>query len=266
MEVIVLGCGTSTGVPLIGCRCPICTSDHPRNKRLRTSVWMTWDGRGILVDTSTDLRFQAIRYGIPRVDAVLFTHSHADHIHGIDELRLFNAIQKDQIPCFGSSGTLDYLRRAFNYIFEPVDNGLTYIPRLTLQEIQGPFRLFEKDIIPLDASHGPMGPVLGFRIGRFAYLTDVASVPEESMQLMEDLDVLILDALRPTYHPSHLTIEAATDLALQIGANQTFFTHMSHDVDYEVINPSLPKGVELAYDGLRFQIDECGYGKASGAR
>ena len=105
LEVIVLGCGTSTGVPLIGCRCPICTSDHPRNKRLRTSVWMTWDGRGILVDTSTDLRFQAIRYGIPRVDAVLFTHSHADHIHGIDELRLFNALQKGQIPCFGSSGT-----------------------------------------------------------------------------------------------------------------------------------------------------------------
>ena len=257
MKVIVLGCGTSTGVPVIGCQCHICSTDHPRNRRLRASVWMTWNEKGILVDTSTDLRFQAIRNGIPRVDAVLFTHSHADHIHGIDELRSFNALQKSQIPCFGSSATLDYLRQSFAYIFDPIDNGLTYIPRLTLEKIQGPFKLFEKDIVPLEASHGPMGPVLGFRVGRFAYLTDVASVPGETLELMRGLDVLILDALRSAYHPSHLTIEDATKMALEIGAKRTFFTHMSHDVDYDVVNPTLPKGVELAYDGLCIQLDDC---------
>ncbi len=213
---------------------------------------MSWDGKGILVDTSTDLRYQALRFQVPRVDAVLYTHSHADHIHGIDELRAYNTIQKSEILCYGSVPTVAYLRRAFRYIFEPEDNGLTYIPRLDTKVIDGPFRLFGMEIVPLPASHGPSGSVWGYRMGPFAYLTDVASVPEETLNLMKGLDALILDALRPSYHPSHLTIEAATELALRIGAKRTYFTHMSHDVEYEETNAALPSGIELAYDGLQF--------------
>lgn len=252
LKVIVLGCGTSTGVPHIGCRCSVCTSGNPKNRRLRASIWMTWEGKGVLVDTSTDLRYQAIRFQVPRVDAVLYTHSHADHIHGIDELRSFNAIQKTEIPCYGSAWTIGYLERAFQYIFSPgEEDGATYIPRLSTRVIEGPFRLFGAEVTPLPADHGPGGPVFGYRIGPFAYLTDVASVPEATLGLMKGLEALILDALRPTFHPSHLTIEVATALALRIGAKRTYFTHMSHDVDYDAINGSLPRGIELAYDGLQ---------------
>ncbi|MFQ5912740.1 MAG: MBL fold metallo-hydrolase [Nitrospinota bacterium] len=258
MKVIVLGCGTSTGVPSIGCRCSVCTSDNPRDHRLRASVWMSWGRRGILVDSSTDLRHQALKFQLPRVDAVLYTHSHADHIHGIDELRAYNAIQKSEIPCYGSARTIAYLGRAFKYIFAPEDNGMTYIPRLVPNVIDGPFSLFGREIIPLPASHGPYGPVLGFRVGLFAYLTDVASVPERTLGLMRGLEALILDALRPSHHPAHLTIETASELALRIGANRTYFTHMSHDVDYEETNANLPAGVELAYDGLQLTFQEPG--------
>lgn len=217
---------------------------------------MSWGRSGILVDTSTDLRYQALKFQVPRVDAVLYTHSHADHIHGIDELRSFNAVQKSEIPCYGSAQTIAYLRRAFEYIFSPENDGAAYVPRLTAQVIDGPFNLFGREVIPLPASHGPGGPVYGFRVGPFAYLTDVASVPGETLELMRGLEALILDALRPSYHPSHLTIEAASELALRIGANQTYLTHMSHDVDYEETNANLPPGVELAYDGLRLSFPE----------
>jgi phosphoribosyl 1,2-cyclic phosphate phosphodiesterase len=254
MKVIVLGCGTSTGVPNIGCQCSVCTSDNPKNRRLRASIWMSWDGKGILVDTSTDLRHQALKFKVARVDAVLYTHSHADHIHGIDELRSYNALQKTEIPCYGSAQTMNYLQGAFRYIFSPEENGLTYIPRLTTRVIDGPFDLFGQGVVPLLAFHGPSGPVFGYRVGPFAYLTDVASVPDETLALMGGLEVLILDALRPSYHPSHLTIEAATDLASRIGAAQTYFTHMSHDAEYDEINASLPSGIELAYDGLQLDF------------
>jgi phosphoribosyl 1,2-cyclic phosphate phosphodiesterase len=217
---------------------------------------MSWDGKGVLVDTTTDLRSQALRHQISRVDAVLYTHSHADHIHGIDELRAYNALQKSEIPCFGSDRTLAYLRRSFAYIFDPEENGMTYIPRLRGRVIDGPFDLFGHRVVPLPADHGPGGPVYGYRVGPFAYLTDVASVPEETVALMRGLEVLILDALRPSFHPSHLTIEGATEAARRIGAKRTYFTHMSHDVDYDEINPGLPAGVELAYDGLQFDFGD----------
>ncbi|MFQ5694309.1 MAG: MBL fold metallo-hydrolase, partial [Nitrospinota bacterium] len=200
------------------------------------------------------LRHLALRFGVSRIDAVLYTHSHADHIHGIDELRSYNTIQKTEIQCYGSAGTISYLHQAFPYIFAPGDNGANYIPRLKSRVIEGPFTLFGREIIPLPASHGPGGPVFGYRVGSFAYLTDVASVPDETLGLMEGLDTLILDALRPTYHPSHLTIETATGLALRIGAGRTYFTHMSHDVDYEVTNAAPPPGIELAYDGLELEF------------
>ena len=253
MKVIVLGCGTSTGVPSIGCRCSVCTSDHPRNRRLRASIWLQWEDRGVLIDTTTDLRQQALEHKIPRVDAVLYTHAHADHIHGIDELRVYNLLQKGGIPCFGSRETMARLHHVFNYIFNDDGSGL-FRPQLTSEVIEGPFRLFGQEVIPLPADHGPGGAVLGFRFGPFAYLTDCVQIPEETLGLMEGLTVLILDALRAKPHPSHMTLDAASRVALRLGAAQTYLTHMSHNVDYEAANASLPAGVKLAYDGLELAL------------
>lgn len=253
VKVIVLGCGTSTGVPSIGCRCTVCTSGHPRNRRLRASIWLGWEGRGILVDTTTDLRQQALERQIPRVDAVLYTHPHADHIHGIDELRIYNSLQGGVISCFGSRQTVSRLRQSFRYIFEE-DGSEMFRPKLTVQVIQGPFRLFDQEVVPLPADHGPGGKVLGFRFGPFAYLTDCVQIPEETLARMEGLTVLILDALRQAPHPSHLTLEEASRVALRLGAARTYLTHLSHDVDYEAANAFLPEGVELAYDGLEFEV------------
>lgn len=254
MKVIVLGCGTSTGVPSIGCQCAVCTSGHPRNRRLRASIWLEQGGRGILVDTTTDLRQQALERQIPRVDAVLYTHAHADHIHGIDELRVYNILQGGVIPCFSSRETVARLRQVFSYIFSEDGTSETFRPQLTTEVIDGPFRLFGQEVIPLPVDHGPGGPVLGFRFGPFAYLTDCVRIPKETLERLEGLTVLILDALRTRPHPSHMTLEEASRMALRLGAARTYLTHMSHEVDYETANAALPQTVELAYDGLEFEV------------
>ncbi len=252
VEVIVLGSGTSHGVPMIGCDCAVCTSDDPRDRRTRPSIYVRCGAAKILVDTSPELRLQCLANGIRGVDAVLFTHHHADHVAGLDDLRRFNWIMKSAVPCYGTERTLTAIRRMFAYAFEPAVDSPHSRPQLDLRTIDhSPFEVRGERIVPIPLMHGPM-PVLGFRFGRFAYCTDCSAIPEESMALLRDLDVLILDALRPIPHPTHLSVDQAVDLARRIGAERTYFTHMAHQVRHAETNASLPEGIELAFDGLRF--------------
>ena len=252
VEVIVLGSGTSHGVPMIGCECAVCKSDDPRDKRTRPSIYVRYGGARILVDTSPELRIQCLANGIREVDAVLFTHHHADHVAGLDDLRRFNWLMKRAVPCYGTERTLTALRRMFAYAFEPAPDSPHSRPQLDFRTIDhSPFEVAGETIVPIPLLHGPM-PVLGFRFGRFAYCTDCSAIPEESSALLRDLEVLILDALRPTPHPTHLSVDQAVDLARRIGATRTYFTHMAHQLRHAETNASLPQGMELAYDGLRF--------------
>ncbi len=256
LRVKILGCGTSTGVPVPGCGCPVCRSPNPRNSRLRTSAIVRLPGGTItLIDASTDLRAQALQHGIDRIDAVLCTHSHADHILGIDDLRVFNLLTRRRIPLYGTAATLSEIRRIFSYIFEPdprYEGGL--LAQLDSYEITAfsPFTLDGARILPFQLWHGRL-EVLGFRIGSFAYATDCKTIPEESYSALRELDVLVLDGLRYEAHRSHMTIPEAIEAAQRIGARKTYLTHMTHSVDYDTVNAQLPNGIELAYDGLEFE-------------
>ncbi len=251
MDVLFLGTGTSHGVPMIGCECVVCRSDDPRDNRLRPSIYVEdADGTRVLVDTTPDLRQQCLRHGITRVDAVVYTHAHADHILGFDEVRRFNILSKRAMPVYADRATLDALRKTFSYAFDPgapVGGG---VPDADLRVIDGPFTLGRMSWHPLTVFHGER-PVLGFRIGRFAYLTDCNRVPDETLAQLGDLDVLVLDALRHRPHPTHFSLTEAVDVATRIGARQTYFTHMCHDLGHAATCGSLPDGVTLAYDGLR---------------
>ena len=252
VEVVVLGTGTSHGVPMIGCRCAVCTSDDPRDKRTRPSIFVRIGDVRLLVDTSPELRLQCLTHGIDAVDAVLFTHHHADHVAGLDDLRRFNWLMKKPMPCYGTPRTLEALRRMFAYAFEHAPDSPHSRPELELHAIDDkPFTVGGETIVPIPLMHGPM-PVLGFRFGRFAYCTDCSHIPDESLDLLRDLEVLVLDALRPAPHPTHLSVEQAVDMAQRIGAGQTYFTHMAHQLQHAETNRGLPSGMELAYDGLRF--------------
>ena len=254
VEVIILGTGTSHGVPMIGCRCAVCTSEDPRDKRTRPSIFVRFGDVRLLVDTAPELRLQCLTHGIEAVDAVLFTHHHADHVAGLDDLRRFNWLMKKSMPCYGTPRTLEAIRRMFAYAFEPAADSPHSRPQLELHPIdREPFTVGGETIVPIPLMHGPM-PVLGFRVGRFAYCTDCSHVAEESLALLRDLEVLVLDALRPDPHPTHLSVEQAVDMAQRIGAGRTYFTHMAHQLKHSDTNRGLPAGMELAYDGLRFVL------------
>ncbi len=237
---------------MIGCDCPVCRSDNPRNKRLRASAAVEIGGKVLLIDTSTDLREQALRYDLRRVDAVLYSHAHADHIHGIDELRVFNVRHLHEISCYGNADTVRRIRSYFEYIFDAGEKK-GFRPFLSLQEISGPFTLFGATIVPIPLWHGEM-PVLGYRLGGLAYLTDVSRIPDSSYELLRDLELLVLDALRPKPHATHFSIDQAVEVALRLKAKKTVLTHLSHLVDHETTGQNFPSGVELAYDGMRFEI------------
>lgn len=251
MKVTILGSGTSTGVPMVGCTCRVCSSDDPRDKRTRPSLLIQHDGQNILVDTATDLRRQALRQGIGKIDAVLYTHSHADHINGIDDLRGFYFLNREIVPCFGSRTTLDTLKKGFSYIFEQHD-GSGYTPLMRPTEVSNPFELFGLTVIPVPLEHG-LTSALGYRIGSFAYLTDCSSIPEASLPLLAGLDLLVMDGLRWTPHPFHFNIEGAIEAARQLGIRRTVLTHLSHEVAY-ADRARLPEGVEFAYDGMQFDL------------
>ncbi len=250
MKITILGSGTSTGVPMVGCSCRVCTSADPRDKRTRSSILIETSGKYIVVDTSTDLRRQAIRQKIPRIDAVLFTHAHADHIHGIDDLRGFHFIHKKIIPCYGRKETLDLIARNFSYIFKGMEcEG--YAPLLDAHEIHHPFQLFNKTIVPIPLQHGST-LATGYRIDGVAYLTDCSAIPESSRALLGGLDILIIDALRYTPHITHFNIEGALRAVEELKPKRAIFTHLTHEVSC-LDGERLPEGVELAYDGMVLQ-------------
>lgn len=256
MIVTVLGSGTSHGVPMIGCRCEVCTSDDPRDKRTRASIAIRYrDGVSILVDTTPELRLQCLANGIDRCDAILMTHHHADHILGMDDVRRFNWMQRRVVPVYGQAETLEAIRRTFAYAFRPDPRSKSSRPMIELIEMPAELEIGGHVVVTVPLIHGEM-PVLGFRFGRFAYCTDVSFISDESVSLLRDLDVLILDGLRYEPHPMHFNIPAALEWAARIGAGQTYLTHLTHAVSHARTSAELPSGVGLAYDGQIIEVDD----------
>ena len=254
-RVTVLGSGTSHGVPMIGCTCAVCRSADPRDRRTRPSIYVEVDeGPSILIDTSTDLRLQALTHGVTRVDAILFTHSHADHIMGMDEVRRFNAIKGGAIPAYADERTAADLRRTFAYVFDPPKEKGGGIPQVGLSTIVSRFNVDSVGIEPVPIFHGSR-PILGFRFGSFAYLTDCSRLADEAWGILDGVDTLILDALRHRPHPTHFNVAEALEVVARLKPRRTYFTHISHDLPHAATNDSLPAGVELAYDGLSFGIE-----------
>lgn len=254
VRITVLGSGTSVGVPTIGCDCPVCRSNDPRDKRLRPSVLIEHGGRSIVVDTTPDFRYQALRAGLRRVDAILFTHSHADHILGLDDVRPFNFHQRGPIPIFGSPDTIRVIQHVFRYVFEDKPSQSS-VPRLKINTLNDePFELCGLSFLPVPLLHGD-GKVLGFRFGYAAYLTDHSEVPESSLQLLSGLDVLFLDALRHKPHPTHSTVEQSLKVVDRLKPKRAFFTHICHDLPHEQTEKALPPHVRLAFDGLQIEVE-----------
>ena len=239
------------GVPSLACACAVCRSRDPHDKRTRPSVLLSYAGCEVVIDTTPDFRSQALTVGLDRLDAVLFTHAHADHIYGLDDIRPFNLKQHSTIPIYASDDTLAILRRAFAYIFEPPSVPST-MPEVETHSLNGAFELFGARIQPIPAQHGPL-PVLGFRIGSFAYLTDFSSVPDTSKELLHDLDHFILSAIRYTPHPMHSTVDQSLALVRELQPKRAWFTHICHDLEHKATNAKLPANVRLAYDGLSIE-------------
>jgi phosphoribosyl 1,2-cyclic phosphate phosphodiesterase len=254
VRVRFLGTGTSHGVPMIGCDCAVCRSGDPRDNRSRPSIAVECDdGLQVLVDTTPDLRTQALRHDLRRVDAILFTHAHADHVMGLDEVRRYNMLTKAPMPVYADAPTLRDLRRTFAYAFEsdaPKGGG---VPDLRLFPIAGPFCLGRQTVQPVPIRHGPW-QILGFRFGGLAYLTDCNGIPDASMALLDGLDCLVLDALRRRPHPTHFTIDQAVTAARRIGARRTLFTHIAHELPHAETCAGLPTGMALAHDGLVIEV------------
>jgi len=253
MKLTFLGTGTSTGVPTVGCRCAVCTSPAAHDKRTRPSLLVEYAGRTLVIDTTPDFRAQALRQNIQRVDALVFTHDHADHVLGLDDVRPFYFRQKDPIPLYADTRCMESLRRIFGYIFSqsyPYGGILKVDPHL----IDGPFKLWDEQLIPLPVLHGSL-PVLGFRFGNVAYITDFSTIPDTTMELLKGLDVLILDALRHKPHPTHSTIENSLGLVERLKPGRAYFTHIAHELGHEETNSNLPPNVRLAYDGLEVNLD-----------
>lgn len=252
MKVLVLGCGTSTGVPLIGCNCKICTSTNPKNKRLRPGVLVSENNLDILIDTPPDLRTQALGLNVKNIDIVLYTHTHADHLYGIDDLRMFNYIKKAPIPIYASETAIDFIKNKFDYIFK--EKTLSSKPNLIPNILSGGVTINELSITAIPVYHGNE-LINGYRINDFAYITDVSKIPETSFKLLNDLKVLMIDALRYKPHPTHLSIDEAIAVSKRINPFKTYFTHMGHNIDYEEIEKLNSNDNFIpTYDGLTFEI------------
>ncbi|MCU0615759.1 MAG: MBL fold metallo-hydrolase [Gemmatimonadaceae bacterium] len=258
MIVTLLGTGTSFGVPQVGCGCAVCHSDDPRDRRSRCAAFVrTAGGTRLLIDTPPELRLQLVAARINAADAVLYTHEHADHIHGIDDLRALSVRNGGALPLYGSRETLDTLRARFPYVVDPSMRPLpgTTKPEGTLHEVHAGERFVvgDAEILPLAVPHGRV-TVLAYRIGRFGYVTDAKSLPAEVIEALRGVDVLVLNALFRTPHPTHLSIPEAVAVAQTIGARQTYFTHLTHDHGHAALAAELPDGIAPAYDGLEFTI------------
>jgi phosphoribosyl 1,2-cyclic phosphate phosphodiesterase len=254
--LVVLGCGTSVGVPMLGCDCAVCQSTHPRNQRMRSSVLLKFPAGNLLIDTTPEMRLQLLREKIKVVHAVLYTHYHVDHVFGLDDARIFPRQLGGALPIYCTDDVEDVIRNTFSYAFHPGSEDLPpgVLPKLEFRRITSePFEVLGERLMPIPLIHGRFD-VLGFRIGSVAYCTDVSKIPDTSWPLLEGLDVLILDALklgRP--HPSHFNLEQALDVVERLKPKQTYLTHMSHEMDY-ANPPPLPPHVAMAHDGLSFDF------------
>ncbi len=273
LKLTVLGSGTSMGVPTLACPCRVCASSDPHDKRLRPSVLISRDGQHAVIDTTPDFRQQALRVGLDRLDAILLTHGHADHILGFDDIRPFNLRQRSALPVYGNEETFRVIRRVFSYVFDDKPT-LSTVPSVKLHLANSPFELLRIPFIPIPMLHGDM-EVLGFRFGRAAYLTDFSKIPDSSLALLEDLDELVLDALRDIPHPMHQTVDQALALIQQLKPRRAWFTHIAHDLPHAETNERLRQmgfpHVQLAYDGLAFEVqvdarNEAGRGQPASAR
>ena len=254
MEILFLGTGTSTGVPSLCCQCEVCRSKDVRNKRLRSSILVRENEHTILVDTSTDLRQQCLRYDVRKVDTVLYTHHHADHVHGIDELRSFNFFNKTVIPCYGNQHTIYNLKKNFSYIFGVAEQIGGGIPQLTPHILEDKTYNFGGiSVTPLEIQHGKL-LINGFRFRDCAYITDCSGIPEHTMQKIQGLKLLVLNALGFKSHATHFNLRQALEMAKTIQAERTLLTHINHQFDFENISKNLPKNVELATDGMRIEL------------
>ncbi|MEW6249228.1 MAG: MBL fold metallo-hydrolase [Planctomycetota bacterium] len=292
LRLTILGSGTSHGIPMIACDCAVCTSPDPRDRRTRTSALFSFPEltaatgrsgapvdpppgrratsenpesgiespaeapvlRHVLIDTAPELRLQCLANDVRRVDALLFTHTHADHVVGLDDVRRFT-FRGPALPVYGSAETLARVRQMFDYAFTDDPEYPSAKPNLSSSPITGPFELFGRRVVPIPYAHGPT-EVLGFRIGSAAYCPDCSAIPEESRRLLADLDVLVLDALRRRPHPTHFNLEQAVAEARRIGARRTYFTHITHELGHAATNAELPPGMELAYDGLVCEVSD----------
>lgn len=253
VQLTVLGSGTSLGVPTLGCRCRVCLSPDPRDKRTRPSILLRYNGRAVVIDTGPDFRFQAMRASLDRLDAVLLTHAHADHVLGLDDVRPYNFPNGKVIPVYGNRPAIAGVRRIFQYVFDgyaPFGG----IPLLQDHILAGPLTLFDLEFVPVPVLHGRL-EVFGFRFGPVAYLTDYNEIPESSVKLLEGLEVLFLDALRHEFHPAHMTVAQALEQVERIRPQQAYFTHIAHDLGHEDTNASLPASVHLCYDGMELEFE-----------
>jgi phosphoribosyl 1,2-cyclic phosphate phosphodiesterase len=252
----VLGSGTSMGVPTIGCDCAVCTSADPHDRRTRPSIMVQWDGHTVLIDTTPDFREQAIREQIRKIDAIIYTHGHADHILGLDDVRPLSFPRitgGNKIPLYASENTARVLRSVFRYIFE-ADYKYGGLAQVDLQPVNGPIKIFGATFTPMPVLHGDV-PIEAFRFGSAAYLTDFSAIPEESLQQLQGLEILFLDALRHQPHPTHSTVENSLKIVEQLKPKRTFFTHISHDLPHRETNAALPANVRLAHDGLKLEFE-----------
>ncbi|HVF91146.1 MAG TPA: MBL fold metallo-hydrolase [Blastocatellia bacterium] len=251
MKLTFLGTGTSVGVPTVGCDCETCLSDDPRDKRLRTSVLLEQGEHNFIIDASTDFRQQALRTGMKKLDAILFTHAHADHCFGLDDTRPL-MFRHGAIPCFASGITWEGLRRIYSYVFEPAP--YPGLPRVVPHRIEGPFNLFGLEVEALSVTHGRL-PVTAYRIGRFAYVTDCNLIPDETCDRLKGLDLLVIDALRLKEHPTHMSLDQSLGYIRRLKPERALLTHISHDIKHAETGACLPEGVEIAYDGLEVEVN-----------
>jgi len=258
IEITILGSGTSTGVPMLGCACEACTSADPRDQRFRASILLRWAETSVVVDATPEFRLQMLRAGVPSLDALILTHNHADHVGGLDDLRQYTMGSSRRIPVYGPPEALCWVRHRFGYIWDSTQVG-GGLPQIDLVPVVRPFALNGVTIVPVPVLHGVLR-VYGYRIGDFAYLSDVSAIPERSMRLLAGLDLLVVDAVRYRPHRTHFNLEQAMAVSRRLGARRTLFTHMNHDFLHRKLAAELPDGMAPAYDGQVVRVQAPGMG------